>query len=234
MKQIIFYLLFLFLLSSCQNANDYRKKAEEFITAKKYEQALLTINKAIELEPDSIYNYLLRLRIFDLTGQFKEEILDLNKVIEFDKKRNNKSVYAFQQRAVAQIELGLYKEALSDVDYFIVNRDTIGSLAEAYLNKASIYYKLNDNKNSEKFYKQVLVENNEKNKSIESQAIIGLSNLSKSPKDALELLNKAIALDERYYAGYGARAAIYIDLGKVDLAYDDLKKGMSFNPSDAT
>lgn len=224
---VIFTVLILFF--SCNNPSQHKKEAERYFNEKKYEHALIEINKAIESEPDSISHYTLRCLIFDFTGRYKEEISDLGKIIELNKKRNSKSVNAHHQRAVAQIQLGLYNEALLDIDYFIDNRDTVGSLIKAYLNKASILYKLNDYKNSVKYYELVLKENNGKENSIESQALVGLANLSKSPKDALILLNKAILIDDSCVTAYGARGSIYIDLEKIDLAYDDFLKGISIN-----
>ncbi len=234
MKNNFCLIILIFILCTCKRPQDYREQTEEYVKNKNYELALHAITKAIQLEPDSVHNYYLRALIFDLTAKFKEEILDLNKIIELNKTRNSKSVNAIHQRAVAEIELGMYKDALSDIDYFIDNRDTIGSLAVAYLNKAWIFYKLNDFKNSEKFYKLTLSENNEKNKNIESQAVVGLANLAKSPIDGLELINKAILLDDSNFLAYGARAAIYIDLNKIDLAYEDYKKAISFKSNYAT
>ena len=55
---------------------------------------------------------------------------------------------------------------------------------------------------------------------IESQALVGLANLSKSPKEALSLLNKAIEIDDRSSIAYGARGSLYLDdLGQADKAH---------------
>lgn len=233
MKTNLLNVTVLILFFSCSNPSQHKKKAEQYFNEKKYENALSEINKAIESEPDSISHYTLRTLIFDFTGRYKEEISDLSKIIELNKKKNSKSVNAHHQRAVVQSQLGLDNEALLDIDYFIDNRDTVGSLKEAYLNKASILYKLKDYKNSVKFYELVLNENNGKEKSIDSQALVGLANLSKSPKDALKLLNKAIFVDDKNGLAYGARMSIYMDLGKITKAYDDSKKSISLSPDDA-
>jgi len=229
MKAHLAIFIILVLLFSCNNSSFHKKEAERYFDEKKYDNALIEINKAIESEPDSISHYVLRFLIFDLTGRYKEEISDLDKIIKLNKKNKSKPLNAYNQRAVAKMQLGLYKEALLDINYFIENRDTVGNLIEAYLNKASILFKLNDFKNSEKVYELVLSENNGKDKSIESQALIGLANMSKSPKDALKLLNKAIAIDDNCATAYGGRGGIYMDLGKIDLAFDDFKKAISIN-----
>ena len=229
-RLIIFTALTLFI--SCVTPKEKREEANSLYEDGKIEEALIAINKAIELEPDSIGNYAIRIFIYDATGKYEEEIADLTKIIELNK--NSKSLNAHHQRAVAQIQLGLYNEALLDIDYFIENRDTVGNLAEAYLNKASILYKLNDFQKAREFYTLTIKENNGKEKAIESQALVGLANLSKTPKEALKILDKAIQIDENNYLAYGARSVLYMDdLGKIDEAFDDLKTAIAINPDDA-
>ena len=55
----------------------------------------------------------------------------------------------------------------------------------------------------------------------------GLANLSKSPEDALKLLNNAIEINDKSASSYGARQNIYIKLKKIDLAYNDYKKAIN-------
>ena len=226
----IFYnlLLFSILFYSCENAKDYKSDAEKYYKEKKYEDALNSINNAIRLEPDSIGHYAFRILLFDLTGRHKEEMSDLSTAIELNKKRNSKSLIFHHQRAVVKLQLGLYKEALLDIDYFIENRDTVGNLTEAYLNKGSILYKMGDLENAENFYELALKENIGKEKSLESQGLVGLANLSKSPQDALKLLDKAIAINDSCATAYGSRGVIYLNLAKIDLAQKDFKKAISY------
>lgn len=235
MKSGIFILLLFFIiLSSCESANDYHTDAETLINDKKYAEALNSINKAIQLEPDSVNHYILRMMLFGSTGRHQEEILDLNRIIELNAKRNSKSLNAHRQRAFAQMQLGLNNEALLDINYFIENSDTVGSLADAYLLKGSILYKINDYKASETFYQLALKENTDKEKYIESEALVGLANLTNSPEDAIKLLDKAISIDDNSGLAYGARMEKYMDLSKIDEAYSDSKKAMQLIPDDAT
>ena len=233
MKTRLIIFAILSLLISCVNPKEKREEAYRLYEDGKFKAALIAINKAIELEPDSISNYAIRIFISDATGKYEEEITDLTKIIELNK--NSKSLNAHHQRAVALIQLGQYDKALSDIDYFIENRgtDTIGDLTEAYLNKASILYKLNEIQKAREFYTLTIKENDGQVKAIESQALVGLANLSKSPKEALTLLNKAIEIDDKSSIAYGARASLYMeDLGKTDQAYNDLKMAIKLNPSD--
>ncbi|MCH6235811.1 tetratricopeptide repeat protein [Cognataquiflexum rubidum] len=222
------------MLISCVNPKEKREEANRLWKDGKFDEALIAINKSIELEPDSVSNYSIRIFIYDATGKYEEEIADLTKVIELNK--NSKSLNAHHQRAVARIQLGQYNKALSDIDYFIENisTDTIGSLAEAYLNKASILYKLSEFPKAKEFYKLTIKENDGKEKAIESQALVGLANLTKSPKEALKLLNKAIELDQDNAIAYGVRGSLFMEvLGNINEASKDLRTAIRLNPRNA-
>ncbi|UQD54959.1 tetratricopeptide repeat protein [Flavobacterium sp. K5-23] len=232
MKINILLPLVLIIIASCSNPIQDRKNANRFFKDKNYENALFEINKVIYAEPDSVSHYAFRVMIYDAMGKYKEEMFDLNTIIDLDKKKNIKSLTAYHQRSIVQTQLGLYRNALSDINYFIANRDTVGSLAEAYTNKASILYKLGDYKNSQKYYELSVKNITKKEIVIESQALVGLANLSKSAKGALILLDKAISIDAKNPIAYGARAAINIDLGKIKEGYADSKKAISLNPND--
>jgi superkiller protein 3 len=222
--RLIIFALLSFLIS-CVNPKEKREEANRLFEDGEFEAALTAINKAIELEPDSISNYAIRIFIYDATGKYEEEIADLSKIIELN--NNSKSLNAHHQRAVARIQLGQYDKALSDINF------TIGNLAEAYLNKASILYKLNEVQKAREFYELTIKENDGQEIAIESQALVGLANLAKSPKEALSLLNKAIEIDDRSSIAYGARGALYLDdLGQADKAHSDLKMAIRLNPSD--
>lgn len=107
-------------------------------------------------------------------------------------------------------------------------------MAEAYLNKASILYKLSEFPKAKEFYKLTIKENDGKEKAIESQALVGLANLSKSSKEALQILNKAIDVDENNSMAYGARAALFMDVfGNITEASKDLKTAIRLSPHDA-
>ena len=57
-------------------------------------------------------------------SKYDAEINDLNKIIELNE--SEKSIlFAYHQRAVAKLSLGLLEEALKDVDYFIAHQETL-------------------------------------------------------------------------------------------------------------
>ena len=83
------------ILISCVNPSKKREEANRLCEEGKYEEALTAINKAIVLEPDSISNYAIRIFIYDATGKYGEEIVDLTKIIEINK--NSKMLNAHHQ-----------------------------------------------------------------------------------------------------------------------------------------
>jgi len=222
-----------FIIFFCGCSSQSEKSIEQLVTEVRYEEALIEVSKSIIIEPDNVSNYKLRATIYDYLGKFEEGIEDLSTIIQITEKNSRENLLAYQDRAITKLQLGLYSEALEDINYFIENRDTIGNLLEIYMNKASILYKIGDVKNSRIHYQLVLEENNKKDSNIESQALVGLANLEELPQKALELLNQAISIDENAIA-YGARSALYIDLGKFEEAYNDSSKALYLNPNDAT
>lgn len=231
--QLIFFILFV-LLTGCSNPIESRKEAERFFANKEFENALIEINKTIDLEPDSIRHYSLRAVIYDFLGMYQNELKDLNKIIELEKIKTIGLYDIYHQRAIVKYNLGFYQEALIDIDHFINNRDTASYISEAYMNKAMILYGLNDLNNSEKYYKLAIKHNRKKDNSIESKALIGLSNLAKSSKETLALLNQSISICNNSSIAYGARGAHYLTLGKVDLAYKDFIKAISLDDFNET
>jgi len=233
MKLIYIFFFISIFAFSCKNPSRNHANAVNYLHEGNLEKAKAEIDKAIKLEPDSINHYLVRILIYSKTGQYKEEILDLNEILNLKNANIRDSVFAYRERAAAEIQLGLFEEALSDINYFIENRDTIGVLAEAYLNKATILYKLNDFDNAAKFYNLTLKENNDASKSLTTQVLVGQANLCASPKEAMKLLNKAIKIDSTQSLVYGARMALYMESQNTSKAYEDGKKALILNPTDA-
>lgn len=71
--RLIIFALHSFLIS-CVNPKEKREEANRLFEDGKSEAALTAINKVIELEPDSIINYAIRIFIYDATGKYEEEI----------------------------------------------------------------------------------------------------------------------------------------------------------------
>ena len=233
MKNNNYVFLLLLTFFSCSNANEYYNEAKECHIKNNDKQALILLNKAINLDPNSV-NYLsFRAMLYDLSGLFTEEISDLNKIVELNDKLNIKSINIHFIRSTAKLKMGLYEDALSDINYFINNNDTISNLAEAYISKASILYKLGRIDSAKVFYSMARIQNIMKENSIESNALIGLANMEKNNTRAMELIDSAIINDPSNYLAYGKRATLNLLNGNIQLAKNDFAKSISLNPNDA-
>lgn len=231
---MIYRLLFIpliILVFSCQEEKASKKIAENYFKEQKFEQALAELDKLIKQEPDSINHYTLRVMTYSNLGMYREVIEDLNKIIQLN--IGNKSINAHNERAIAYIRLGENQKALDDINYVIENKEDLDGIGQVYIQKASILYTLNDFKNSKIFYEKALSINKDKDKTITSQALIGLSNISDNPKEALDLLNRAIEIDTKSGLAYGARGAIFLEQENIENAFIDFQKAKkydSYNP----
>lgn len=237
MKTHFIRFIILITFYSCTNYSQRKDNAEHFFLEKKYDRALIEINKAIELNPDSISYYELRETIYGLMGYYEEAISDIDKMIELNNNANYEHLYMLE-RGTIKLKMGLYKEALLDLDYFIDNIDTTDDfnkimLKDCYISKGTLCYLLNDYKNANKYYSLVLEEDNRIFKVLDVKALVGLSNLTSSSNESLDLLNRALNIDTCNDLSYAARAALYVELENIEMAYYDLKMAISINPYDA-
>ena len=231
MKYKLILIPLLLLLLTCKDQQANKVLAENYFNEQNYERALIELNKLIKQEPDSIRYYSLRLMSYSKLGMFKEEIKDLNKVIKLNKPR--KSIYAHNARAIAYMRIGENKKALKDINYVIENNQDSSNINQAYIQKASILYVLNELENSKEFYEKALESNNNANKEITTSALIGLSNISTNANESLNLLNRAIEIDPENGLAIGARGVIYLEQENIESAFIDFikaKKYDSHNP----
>lgn len=133
----------IFLLVSCQHQAS-KEKALEYWDNNQFQLALNEICNAIELYPDSSSLYFLRMRIYEIMSRYDEELKDLDRIIQLNQNREEVMI-AYYQRATVKSKLGLFKEALVDINYFISRQKVLNvDLTGAYINKASILYQLNN------------------------------------------------------------------------------------------
>lgn len=113
MKQAL-VILSTFLLVSCQYKAS-EEKALEYWDNNQFELALSEISNAIEQCPDNSSFYFLRMKIYEVMSKYEEELKDLDKIIQLNQNRREVMV-AYYQRATVKSKLGLFKEALVDID----------------------------------------------------------------------------------------------------------------------
>ena len=227
---IIYFLLLIILVTSCQKEKPVKINVEKLLKEKNYPKVLNELNKLIRQEPDSARYYLLRIVTYSNLGMFREEIIDLNRLIKLNK--TSKSIPLYHERAISFIGLGEFQKALTDINYVIENKKDSNYIGQIYIQKASILYNLKKLKTSKLFYKKA-IELNNKDSIITSQALIGLSNISKKPNEALNFINQAIKMNPKNGIAFGARAAIYLEQKKIENAYKDFQKAKKYDPSNS-
>lgn len=89
MKKRIYILALAVLLSGCSSISKIRashhiKAAEKYLLEEDYEQAIIALNKAIELEPKNVDNYLLLAEAYQRDGQLNKSKSVLKKIKRFD------------------------------------------------------------------------------------------------------------------------------------------------------
>lgn len=216
----------IFLVASCEKPKASKTKAEKFFKEENYEQALTELDKLIEQEPDSASHYRLRVFTYSNLGMFREEIQDLNKLIELNE--DSKSLKARNERAIAYIRLGENIKALSDINYVIANKDSLKDISQMCIQKASILFNLNDFENSKLFYNKALKINANKDNLVTSQALVGLSNISTNPNEAIKILNRAIEIDSESGLAYHARGVINFEQENIEDAFKDFHKAKKY------
>nr|WP_253308223.1 tetratricopeptide repeat protein [Rickettsia endosymbiont of Ceutorhynchus assimilis] len=92
--------------------NFYSIKANMFNTEGKYDLALETIDKCIELEPENFYSYYNKARILYDSKQYALALINFNKAIELNP--NNSGLY--YNKAMALAHLGKYNLALEAIN----------------------------------------------------------------------------------------------------------------------
>ncbi|MHA1112870.1 MAG: tetratricopeptide repeat protein [Promethearchaeota archaeon] len=102
-----------------------------------YDDALVNLDKSIELDPSKELYYVTRGIIWDMKGEYEEAISDYNRAIEL----NPEFVYAFSHRGITYRDHGEYKKALQDFDMAI---ELNPADARAYYNRGTGYQYLGD------------------------------------------------------------------------------------------
>lgn len=86
MKQLIFLLCFSTLLScDFKSSEDYNTEAEKLEQKEKYAEAIIVLNKAIEMKPNNVYALINRAVDKSILKDYEGAIVDYSKVLEVDK-----------------------------------------------------------------------------------------------------------------------------------------------------
>ena len=200
----------------------YNNRGSFFWDEKKYDEALIDYNKAIELRPMYTEAFNNRGAVFLDKKRYQEAISDFNKVIELQK--NYPAAYS--NRGLAMMETGKNSEARADFDKAIeLNAD----FAEAYYNRGLLSMTEKRSAEALKDYNKALELNpNYKEAIINRDVLLGKS---RSPDEILADYNKAIEEKPNDPELYYKRGTFFLDLKKYNEAKSDLNRAIQLLPS---
>lgn len=132
----IFFILITFFIYS-QDSKEYYNTAVGRIKEGNYNEALIYINKALQLKTDYKEAYFARGYIYYQTNKINEAISDFSQAIKIDSKLPD----AYYHRALCYYQLNDYKNALNDFNKTI---ELVPDFIDAYNKRANIYFLLDN------------------------------------------------------------------------------------------
>ncbi|AFZ26102.1 tetratricopeptide repeat protein,HTH domain-containing protein [Cylindrospermum stagnale PCC 7417] len=193
---------------------------------KHYEQALLSIDKAIDIDPNQKLSWLLRGLTLDETEDYEEALTSYNKVIELDQNY----VDAWYRRGRILKNIKQYDEALKSYNKVTKLNDNHEG---AWLLRGEILlYNLEHYDEAlESFYKAMEINQDEKDIywNYISACLSGIGQY----EAALEFCDKLIELEPNEAIYWANRGAMLTNLERYDQALESYNKAVDINPFDA-
>lgn len=202
-KALLLFLMFLCIpVSANELTEDYLDIATNYCTYGKYEDAIVYINKILQIEPNNmeakeLKNTLLRIQNPEIQSYLTSVNQTLNKAFSFKKSGDRKK------------QLDTLSSMPNDfwANYF---------LAE--------YYRENDLDKSIFYYQKAI-----ELKPNYSQSYLGLGKAyldNKQFQNAVDALNKYLTYNKNSDIAYALRADCYMNMNYLSDAYDDIKKAL--------
>lgn len=188
----------------------------------KYEEALSSFNKAIEMMPQSSLHYTARGNLYYEMMDYQKAMSDYEHAIKLDKKNE-----------IACFNKGNTYYALGDNLNAIQQYNRVLELNNksqlAYYHKANVYDDVEtEDELAIENYTQVILLDGRYAAAYNNRGVIYQRN--KKYAEAIEDYNKAIALNPMYLPSYSNRANAYKKIGKEDLAQKDIQYVAEQNP----
>jgi len=185
-----------------------------------FENAVLDLNRLLELFPDSFRAYNSRGSIFAAKGEHAKAIIDFNRAIDLNPKDGD----AYNNLGLVLLE----KKELDSAIYNFKRAIELNSNAtNAYVNLGIALKSKEDPDKALDYFKQAL--------SLNPSDINAYNNRGLLLKDKGELnlalsdFSRAISLGKDQPAGYINRGATYRDMGELDKALNDLNTAIELN-----
>ena len=202
-------------------AEEHFEEGKKHLQEKRWDDAIASFTKAIELKPDYAEAYSNRGIAYFEKGEHDRAIEDYNKAIE----RNPDYAEAYTNRGNAYYRKGEYDRAIEDHNRTIERKP---NLAEAYNNRGSVYGSKGEYARAvEDFNKAIELKPNYA-KAYNNR---GNAYSAKGEHDqAIDDYTRAIELKSDYGDAYSNRGDAYSAKGEHDRAIQDFNKAIELNP----
>ena len=216
-----------FQLSSVafQKSRSLNNSALIYFDQEKYDLAIESYSKAIDLTPDIADPYSNRADAYMKTEQYESAFRDYTKAIEIERENLE---YSYNKRADYFILLEDYTNALKDLDKAIELAEYKG---EYYNNRADFYKNsINNFEKAIEDYKiafQLTEDPFQKARSLNNLALIYFE--QEKYDLAIESYSEAIRLTPDIWNPYSNRADVYMKTGQLEYAFQDYTKAIEID-----
>jgi tetratricopeptide (TPR) repeat protein len=205
-------------------AEDYTNRGVTYMNLKRYDNALVDLNRAIELEPSFAAAYVNRGATYSELHRYDEALADLDRAIRLDRTLT----HAYANRGTAYEGLGRYEEALVDygtaielnptfAGFYSIRGHTYSRLAHYEEALTDLHRAIQMDPTSAYAY------------TIRSFCLAGLGR----HEEALSDLSRAIQLDPIDAKSYGLRGRCLRELRRYDEALADLNYAIELDDKNA-
>jgi tetratricopeptide (TPR) repeat protein len=236
--------------------NDLIQKAKTELSQNRFEEARLSCNAAIELDPNIAEPFTLRSEAHNGLGLFSSAISDADRAIAIDPRFDK----AYVNRGHANVNLGKYADAIKDVDRALALNPSLavaynvrsraenglgnynqalsdanraisidGTISGPYANRGNAQYRLGNLKEALNDYSTALRIN-------PNHATVYINrcdvyNALGNYDQALQDCNVAIRLSPRSHMAYANRGFVHYNLKDYSRAYDDASTSLNLKAS---
>lgn len=203
---------------------EYFNQSKYFVGAEKFEDALNSINKAIETDKMNIEFYIQKGIILANLDSFDLAIIEFGNALKLDKK-NGEAYFHIGNIKVMQ---NLMNEGIENYNKAIAyGYDD----AQIYFNLALMYEELDNDELALRNYSKVIIKDPLRVDARVRKAQIFIQN-EKYP-EALETLNELILADPDLFEGYHLKALLLAEMGDLNSAMKVLDEACTLFPKDA-
>ncbi|MFS1511664.1 tetratricopeptide repeat protein [Chengkuizengella sp. SCS-71B] len=193
-------------------------RAQILVSLKRYDEAIQIYDQVIEIDPNYPEYHFERGNLYSKIGLLEKAIENYNNAIQLSPPFPE----VFYNRAAAYNRLGIREKALSDYHYLI---DIEPEHADGLLNRATLLYEGGDYLNAREDVKKGLKLEPENPHLLCALGLIELA--EENFVDSLRAFDAALMSDQKLCEAYTNRAIVYYELGKLDLAVNDLQQALS-------